>query len=159
MELFQTNGTIRQRLVFHSTPQQRAAINSCSTIRVRRQVSNTSHPRGETFLPNPMSVPVTHIISDTSEASERAAVGTFPYLIWNGSIMVTYLLFLIGSAKNRPPQWWRRKRERFQFIAWMQHGYLSERLARQSGLEGRRNKGTACDYLQCFLHQLITLFC
>lgn len=57
-----------------------------------------------TFLPNPISVPVTHIISDTSVASDRAAVGTFPYLIWKGSIMVTYFLSLIGLAKNRPPQ-------------------------------------------------------
>lgn len=76
-------------------------------------------PTQRKFLPNPMSVPVTHIISDTSEASERAAVGTFPYLIWKGSIMVTYLLFLIGSAKNRPPQWWNKEIERFQRTGWI----------------------------------------
>lgn len=64
------------------------------------------------------------MISDMSEASERAAIGTFPYLIWKGSIMVTYLLFLIGSAKKRPPGWrkrWRKcngntKRSEFCFI-------------------------------------------
>lgn len=56
-----------------------------------------------------MSVPVTHIISEMRQASERAAIGTFPYLSWKGSIMVTYLLFLIGSAKNKPPRQWNKK--------------------------------------------------
>lgn len=65
----------------------------------------------ETFLPNPMSVPVTHMISDMREASDRAAVGTLPYLIWKGSIMVTYLLFRIGSAKKKPPSWQMMKSE------------------------------------------------
>lgn len=78
--------------------------NSCYTVMVKAPQSHASHPPTETFLPNPMSVPVTHIISDMSEATDRAAVATFPYLIWKGSIMVTYLLFLMGSAKNRPPQ-------------------------------------------------------
>lgn len=50
-----------------------------------------------------MSVDVTQMISDIRGATDRSPVSRSPYLMWKGSIMVTYFLSRIGSAKKRPP--------------------------------------------------------
>jgi len=55
------------------------------------------------YIPKLTSVDVTHKMSVTSVATAKRVIGTFPYLMWKGSIMVKYLLSLIGPAKNRPP--------------------------------------------------------
>lgn len=55
------------------------------------------------LLPRLINVDVTQMISDISGATDRSPLSLSPYLTWNGSIMVTYFLLLIGSAKNRPP--------------------------------------------------------
>lgn len=53
--------------------------------------------------PKPIRVPVTQIRSEINRATDRAPLIDFPYLIWNGSIIVTYFLSLIGLAKKSPP--------------------------------------------------------
>ena len=55
------------------------------------------------MLPKLISVDVTQIISDISGATDRRPLSLSPYLMQKGSIMVTYFLSLIGSAKKRPP--------------------------------------------------------
>lgn len=55
-------------------------------------------------LPKLISVDVTQMISDSSGATDRSPVSLSPYLMWKGSIMVTYFLSLIGSAKKSPPR-------------------------------------------------------
>lgn len=55
-------------------------------------------------LPKLISVDATQITSDINTAIDRSAVSLSPYLMWNGSIIVTYFRSLMGSAKKSPPK-------------------------------------------------------
>lgn len=55
------------------------------------------------FSPRLIRVDVTQMTSDMSGTTDRSPLRLLPYLIWNGSIMVTYFLSRIGSAKKKPP--------------------------------------------------------
>lgn len=59
---------------------------------------------GPTCSPKPSRVAATHSTSIMMEGSTRAPLSRFPYLIWKGSIMVTYLRSLMGLAKKSPPE-------------------------------------------------------
>lgn len=58
----------------------------------------------KTCSPKLSRVAATHRMSIMMEGSTRAPLSRFPYLIWKGSIMVTYIRSLIGLAKKSPPE-------------------------------------------------------
>lgn len=70
-------------------------------MRIQEEILHLAMERNT--VPKPMRVPVTHVMSEMSSTTDRMPLTECPYLIWNGSIIVTYFLSLIGFAKKIPP--------------------------------------------------------